>query len=97
MKSTFLYSCYQFSQGELLGTILEIFSDIPYAFQIMRCQSTTSLEELSLFLKRLQTIKGDYIIIDANKLSFLLQVCSTYFVGLCIYFMYSCSKDYNSI
>ncbi len=74
VTSTFLYSCYNFTQRELLCIILELFSNVPYTFQILHCKSTTSSEELHLFLKRLQTVNGDYVILDINKLSFELEV-----------------------
>ena len=69
-----LYSCQEFYQADLLCVVLEIFPDIPHSFQVLHCQITTTEEELRLFLKRVQTVRGHYIVVEVNKLAFKLEV-----------------------
>ena len=68
-----LYFCSSYSNANCLRFILEIFSKIPEAYQVLRCQTTTSEEELELFLKRALTQPNYYLLLDINKLPFKLQ------------------------
>ena len=71
-----LYSCSTYCQMDLQCLILQIFSGIPEAYQMLRCQETTTEEELNLFLKRIEKHYNHYIMLDVNKLSFKLQEVS---------------------
>ena len=81
-----LYFCSSYSNANCLCFILEIFSKIPEAYQVLRCQTTTTEEELELFLKRAQTQPNHYLVLGINKLSFKLQEVSINFtyLSLCV-------------
>lgn len=68
-----LYSCPTYSQMDFLRLILNIFSGVPEAYQVLRCQASTTEEELSLFLKRVGQHHSHYLMLDVNKLPFKLQ------------------------
>ena len=71
-----LYFCPTYSQTDFLCLILNLFSGIPESYQVLRCQATTTEEELSLFLKRVEKHHAHYLMLDVNKLSFKQQeVC----------------------
>ena len=71
-----LYLCPNYSQTDLQYLILSIFSGTPEAWQMLRCHSTTTEEELILFLKRAEKHHTHYLLLDVNKLPFKLQeVC----------------------
>lgn len=82
-----LFFCSSSCDVKYLLYILEIFGYIPETYQILRCQMTTSEEELDLFLKRAQIHPNHYLILDINKLSFKLQEVSTIFT---FFHMISC-------
>ncbi len=71
-----LYFCPTYSHASRLCFILEVFSRIPEPYQVLRCQATTSEEELELFLKRAQTQTNHYLVLNVNKLPFKLQEVS---------------------
>ena len=68
-----LYSCPTYSQRNFQYLILSIFTDIPEAYQVLRCQATTTEEELNLFLKRTEKCYTHYLLLDVNKLPSKLQ------------------------
>ena len=70
-----LYYCpvLTYSQMDFLCLILNVFSGIPESYQVLRCQATTTEEELSLFLKRVEQYHAHYLMLDVNKLPFKLQ------------------------
>ena len=80
-----LHYCANFSQGELICHIISLYSHVPESvgkrgipecFEVLRCQSTTSEEELSLFLKRASQYPRQYIVLEVNKLPYKLQEVS---------------------
>lgn len=58
---------------DFICLILKVFSGIPGAYQVLRCQATTTEEELSLFLERVKQHHTHYLMLDVNKLPFKLQ------------------------
>lgn len=70
-----LYYCPSpsYSQLDFLCLILGVFSGLPEAYQVLRCHSNTTEEELSLFLKRVEQRHTHYLMLDVNKLPFKLQ------------------------
>lgn len=68
-----LYSCPTYSQLDFLRLILNIFSGVPEAYQVLRCQTSTTEEELSLFLKRAEQHHAHYLMLGVNRLPFKLQ------------------------
>lgn len=71
-----LYSCLSQSQLELVCLILNIFSGIPEAYQVLHCKASTTEEDLSRFLKRVEMYRGHYLMLDVNRLPFKLQEVS---------------------
>ena len=71
-----LYFCPTYSQTDFLCLILNLFSGIPESYQVLRCQATTTEEELGLFLKRVEKHRAHYLMLDVNKLPFKLQEVS---------------------
>ena len=68
-----LYFCPTYSQTDFLCLILNLFNGIPESYQVLRCQATTTEEELGLFLKRVERHKDHYLMLDVNRLPFNLQ------------------------
>eukprot|EP00731_Ephydatia_muelleri_P026772 Em0018g872a len=71
--SQVLHSCPGFTQNELIPMILSIFGGVPEPFQIFRCQSSSTQEELDLFLQRAAEFPITHLILEVNKLPFQLQ------------------------
>ena len=71
-----LYSCLTYSQMDFICLILKIFSGLPESYQVLRCQTTTTMEELSLFEKRVENLHAHFLVLDFNKLPFKLQEVS---------------------
>ena len=83
-----LYFCPTYSQTDFLCLILNLFNGIPESYQVLRCQATTTEEELGLFLKRVEQHTAHYLMLDVNRLPFKLQEVSGGFLvnaGVCIY------------
>ena len=74
--SQVLHSCPGFTQNELIPMILSIFDGVPEPFQIFRCQSSSTQEELDLFLQRAAKFPITHLILEVNKLPFQLQEVS---------------------
>jgi len=68
-----LFFCPAYSHATHLCLMLEVFSGIPEPYQLLRCQASTSEEELELFVKRAQNEINHYLVLDVNKLPFKLQ------------------------
>ncbi len=68
-----LYSFPSYSQLDLLCLVLRIFSGIPEAYQVLHCRTTTTEEELSLFLKRVEKHHAVYLVLAVNVLQYKLQ------------------------
>lgn len=68
-----LYFCPNYSQMNFLCLILKIFSKVPEAYQVLRCQETTTEDELKLFLKRVEIHCSHYLILNVNNLPYKLQ------------------------
>ena len=71
-----LHYCPRYSQAQLIQLIVSIYDGVPEAFEVFRCHSSSSKEELSLFMKRMAKHPLQYLILEVNQLSFKLQeVC----------------------
>ena len=68
-----LYFCSNWSQIDFQCLIFRIFHGIPEAYQMFRCQATTTEEELNLFFRRTQKHVLQYLMLDINKLPLKLQ------------------------
>jgi hypothetical protein len=74
-----LYSCPNYSQMDFLCLVLNIFTGIPETYQVLRCQVTTTEEQLNLFLKRMEIHHAHYLVLNVNELPFKLQEVCCYF------------------
>ena len=71
-----LHYCPGYSQTQLIHLIISIYDGVPEAFEVFRCHSSSSKEELNLFMKRMAKHPLQYLILEVNQLSFKLQeVC----------------------
>ena len=68
-----LHYCPNYSQSQLIQTIVGICKGVPEAFELFHCQPSTTEEELSLFLKRAARHSLRSIVLEVNKLPFKLQ------------------------
>lgn len=70
-----LHSCCGFSQNQLVRLIISIYGGIPEPFEVFRCHSTTTEEELRLFLnpKRPTRHPFQYLMLEVNNLQYQLQ------------------------
>ena len=73
LKTQFLFSCSLYSQSNLVSFILDHFNSIPAAYHIMRCNGSTTKEDLSLFLKRVEMQPNKYMMLNVDLLPFKLQ------------------------
>ena len=68
-----LHSCHGLSRGQLMSLIINCYNGVPESFQLFRCHSTTSEDELNLFLKRVSIHPFQYMIVGVEKLPYQLQ------------------------
>ena len=75
-----LHSCSGFTQSQLIRLIISIYGGVPEAFEVFHCRSTTTEEDLRLFLnpKRATKHPFQYLILEVNKLSYQLQEVSLF-------------------
>lgn len=72
-SSTVLHSCHGLSSVQLVSLIVNCYNGVPESFQLFRCQSTTTGDELMLFLKRVNQYAFQYMIVGVEKLPYQLQ------------------------
>ena len=82
-----LHYCPGCSQAQLIHLIISIYDGVPESFEVFRCHSSSSKEELSLFLKRMAKHPLQYLILEINQLSFKLQEVSSWCVALRSYLL----------
>ena len=77
-----LHSAPGYDHSQLVRLILGIYGGPPEPFQVLHCRSSTTEQELKLFVKRVsQHTDQQYLILEVNHLSYQLQeVCC---MGLC--------------
>lgn len=69
----FLHHAPKYTQSQLVRLIVSIYSGVPESFEVFHCHSSSTKEELSLFLKRVERKPLKYLILEVNKLPFGLQ------------------------
>ena len=69
----FLHHAPKYTQSQLVRLIVSIYSGVPESFEVFHCQSSSTKEEISLFLKRVERKLLRSLILEVNKLSFGLQ------------------------
>ena len=71
-----LHFCPEYSQSCLIKLIVNLYSGVPEPFEVFRCHSSTTEEELNIFLKRASNYGRHYLVLEVNKLPYmLLEVC----------------------
>ena len=74
----FLHHAPKYTQSQLVRLIVSIYGGVPESFEVFHCCSTSTKEELSLFLERVERKPLRYLILEVNKLPFGLQEVHTY-------------------
>lgn len=75
-SNQFLHSCLGYNQQQLLQMIVSIYNGVPENFAVFHCRSTSTEEELGLFLKRATKHPLEYLMLEVNRLPFKLQEVS---------------------
>ena len=71
-----LYSCSSLTTKEIICLIIGIFDGIPEPYRVLRCQSTTTENEVTMFWNRSSKLKADYLVLNFNKLPLTVQEVS---------------------
>lgn len=66
------------SQKQLIHLLVSIYNGIPEYFDILRCHSATTVQDLRAFMDRVILIPRLYVIVEVNLLSFELQEVNVY-------------------
>ena len=82
----FLHHAPNYEQLQLVRLIVSICDGVPESFEVFHCHSSSTQEELSLFLERMGKAPLKYILLEVNKLPFTLQE-----VG---FLSYNCANEY---
>lgn len=69
----FLHHAPKYRQSQLIRLIVSIYGGVPESFEVFHCRSSSTKEELSLFLERIERKPLRYLILEVNKLPFGLQ------------------------
>ena len=83
--STILNLCHTLSPAQLLALIVNSYNGVPESFQLLRCHSSTSEEELQLFLNRVVQHPYQYMVIGVEKLRYDLQEVCLLFYFFCVH------------
>ena len=67
-----------YSQSQIICLITELFEGVPECFEVFHCKSSTTKEELYLFMERIEQHPLHYLVLEVNKLSFSLQEVYVY-------------------
>jgi len=68
-----LHIAHDFTHSELVGLVLKIYSGPPEPFEILHCKSSTTEEDVKLFMKRVHRHPRRYLVLEVNHLPFQLQ------------------------
>ena len=69
----FLHHAPKYRQSQLVRLIVSIYGGVPKSFEVFHCRASSTKEELSLFLERVEKKPLRYLILEVNKLPFRLQ------------------------
>lgn len=75
-SNQFLHHAPKYQQSQLVRLIVSIYGGVPESFEVFHCRASTTQEELSLFLERMERRPLRYLILEVNKLPFRLQEVS---------------------
>ena len=62
---------------QIIRMIIDIYQGVPEGFAVFHCRSTTSAEELTLFIERMRHYHLPYLVLQVNQLPFKLQEVSS--------------------
>ena len=65
-----------YDSSQIIRMIIEIYHGVPEGFTVFHCRSTTSAEELTLFIERMRHYHLPYLVLLVNQLPFKLQEVS---------------------
>ena len=68
-----LHFCPAYTQDRLIQVIFSIYSGVPESFEVFRCRPTTNEEELNLFFHRISKYPRHYLVLEVNRLPYMLQ------------------------
>jgi len=68
-----LHIALDFTHSELVGLILRIYGGPPEPFEALHCKSSTTEEDVKLFMKRVHRHPRQYLVLEVNRLPFQLQ------------------------
>ena len=66
-----------FTHSDLVGLVLRIYGGPPEPFEILHCKSSTTEEDVKLFMKRVHRHPRQYLVLEVNHLPFQLQEVET--------------------
>ena len=69
----FLHHAPKYCQSQLVRLIVSIYGGVPESFEVFHCRSSSTKEELTLFLERVERKPLRYLILEVNRLPFRLQ------------------------
>ena len=72
-----LHIALDFTHSELVGLVLRIYGGPPEPFEILHCKSSTTEEDVKLFMKRVHRHPRQYLVLEVNHLPFQLQEVET--------------------
>ena len=68
-----LYSTPNFNQSQLVQLIIQIYDGPPEPYEVFHCLPTTNEQVLKLFMKRVVKHPRQYLVLEVNRLPYLLQ------------------------
>jgi len=68
-----LHIALDFTHSELVGLLLRIYGGPPEPFEVLHCTSSTTEEDVKLFMKRVHRHPRKYLVLEVNHLPFQLQ------------------------
>ena len=68
-----LHIALDFTHRELVGLVLRIYGGPPEPFEILHCKSSTTEDDVKLFMKRVHRHPRQYLVLEVNHLPFQLQ------------------------
>ena len=90
-SNQFLHHAPKYRQSQLVRLIINIYGGVPESFEVFQCRGSSTKEELSLFMERVERRPLRYLILEVNQLPFGLQevctcacACALYLL-VCIY------------
>ena len=68
-----LHHAPNYRQSQLVRLIVSIYNGVPESFEVFHCRSSSTKEQLCLFLDRINKHPLKYLVLEVNMLPFRLQ------------------------